>query len=94
MTEQKLEKELVWNIHDIFTYRKKSQKGIDHESYYSDCVLQQDFGPFKKGYVCDIVIDTGSGSCGDFSMHVDVNYDDRHNRKEGMLFVPVWTYVP
>lgn len=91
MEDYKLIDNLVWDISKIFKYGNKYQKGIDHEIYYSDCELLTDFGPYKKGYKCDIVVDTGT--CGDFSMRVDVDYSDYYNPKNGKLFVPVWTYI-
>ena len=73
-------KNMVWNIRDIFTYDHNYQEHCGDGVIYYDCELLIDFGPFKKGYKCNISIE--SQTHGDFTMWVG-----------GKMFVPVWTYM-
>lgn len=74
--------DIIWNIDKICKYKTREDHcdGVE----YSRCELLVDFGPFKKGEVCSIHID--SRTHGDFTMTV---------RCEGLgaMFVPAWTHV-
>lgn len=76
----------LWNINDIFTYADSYQEKWSHPVRYEDCELKVDFGSFKKGYICNISIDSSHG--GEFTMLVDCDSDNG-----GELFVPLWTSI-
>ena len=78
---------LIWDISEIFEYTEKYQEHCGDGVIYYDCLLLIDFGPFKKGYKCNIYVD--SATHGDFTMMVGCD-SMGHG---GELFVPVWTHT-
>lgn len=73
-----------WDVNKIFKYDYDDvyQEHCGDGADYKDCELLVDFGPFKKGQICHVYID--SCTHGDFTMHVQCEGRDA-------LFVPVWT---
>ena len=76
-----------WNIEKIFKYKERYQEHPDDDIMYYDCTLLIDFGPFKKGYCCNVCIQPQTYMS--FEMHVDCDEAGRG----GEIFVPVWTHV-
>lgn len=77
-----------WNISRIFEYKERYQENPSDDIIYYDCTLLIDFGPFKKGYLCNVCISPQTYAS--FTMYVDcdgMGYG-------GEEFVPVWTHIP
>lgn len=80
-----LNRELIWDIDEIFKYRDRYQEHCGDGIQYYDCTLLIDFGPFKKGEFLEM-IEIESQTNGKFEMFL-------HGEDKHALMVPVWTML-
>lgn len=77
-------KKLVSEYHFDFGYGEEEQEHPGDDKDYYNCQLLDDIGPLKKGYRCDISIET----TGDFT--ISVKGRNTNDYYAWFYFAPIW----